>query len=57
MHESDANKVVRLRKLNWSNAKILSALGHPGYGEGFAGIVVESVALGENAFSVIERAL
>lgn len=44
-YETDAQRVVRIKatKPDWSAGRILSGLGHPGYGEKFAAAVVARI--------------
>jgi hypothetical protein len=41
MSETTTTTIARLRGLGWSPAKILSGLGHPGYGQKFARQAIE----------------
>jgi hypothetical protein len=42
--ESDLDKVARLRAKGLTAGRILSALGYPGYGRAYAGLVLANMA-------------
>lgn len=47
--ETDAEKVRRIETQfpTWGSSRILSALGHPGYGKGYATLVLDAVRVYE----------
>ena len=45
-HETQTQTIQRLRAAGWGPAKILSGLGHPGYGAKFAARVLARVEAG-----------
>lgn len=55
--ETDAQALARIRrtKPGWGAARILSGLGHPGYGAEFAADVLALVADGMDAHYAIRR--
>lgn len=53
--ETDAHKVARLVEDGWPAAKILSALGYPGYGTRFAVCVLKLVLDGVAPGHAIDR--
>lgn len=58
IRDTDAMRVKRIRISHpkWSASRVLSGLGHPGYGDEFAKDVLDLVADGMDAFYAIRRA-
>lgn len=53
MTETDAMKVERLLAAGWSAAKVLSGLGHPGYGQAFAKKALVAILAGASAHQAV----
>lgn len=49
-YETDAQRIARIKatKPDWSAGRILSALGHPGYGDTFAKAVIARIEAGKS---------
>lgn len=55
--ETDAEKARRLAGLGWGPSRILSGLGHPGYGRGFATLILDTVRTHEHVGLTVHDAI